>query len=135
MTLEIWLLLLASFIGTSLLLFFKGKSIIESIVTVFATSIGITILVVFALSYGVFTWGLVFWKFWYWFFLPVFPDFPELTFLQAIGLMFVVDLFKNQSQISIKKEYTDEKTAAIMPLIVPLLTLGLGWLFKHLFLT
>lgn len=134
MTLEIWLLLLACFIGFTVLLIFKGKTMIESLVTIFATSIGVTALVIFALSYGVFTWGLVFWKFWYWFFLPVFPAFPAITFLQGVGLMFVVDLFKNQTQVAIKDEYKDKKAGAIMPLIVPWLTLGLGWLFKVFFL-
>ncbi len=107
---------------------------IEALVTIFGATVGIIILVILASCYGAFSWGLIFWKFWYWFLLPVFPQVPEITFLQAVGLMFVVDLFKNQVHQQIKAEYKDDKSTGLLSLIYPWLTLGIGWLFKIVFL-
>lgn len=36
--------------------------------------------------YGTLAWGFVLYKFWYWFLIPSFPDIPEITFVQAMGL-------------------------------------------------
>jgi hypothetical protein len=130
---DIWIALILGIIGIVLFFIFRGK-IIEEVLTILGGSVAIAFLVAFVFAYGTFAWGLIFWKFWYWFFLPVFPSFPHITFLQAVGLMFVVDLFKNQTQVSIKKEYKDEKSTTIMGVFNPWIILFIGWLFKILFL-
>jgi len=76
--------------------------------------------------YTTFSWGLVMFKFWTWFVLPVFIGLPVITFYQAIGLMFFTILFKNHNP-SIKKELLDANGTSIT-LLLPWLTLFFGWL-------
>lgn len=83
--------------------------------------------------YDTLAWGLVLFKFWGWFMLPVFVTLPALTFIQALGLMFVIGLFKNHNTQFIKKKYKDE-TLSNTYLYMPWVTLGLGWLAYVLFL-
>lgn len=78
--------------------------------------------------YNTLTWGLVLHKFWFWFMLPVFPEMPVITFVQALGLMFVIGLFKNQTTTSVKKQYKNEGETAMMLLLMPWTTLFFGWL-------
>ncbi len=80
-----------------------------------------------ALLYSSVAWGLVMYKFWYWFLLPVFPALPQINFLQAVGLMFFLSLFKTVETQILKKEYKDETAGTIGSLIVPWLTLLMGW--------
>lgn len=59
-------------------------------------------IVSFAIIFAVLTlyvtlsWGTVLWCFWDWFLLPVFPTVGVLTYWKAVGLMFIINLFKNQ---------------------------------------
>jgi hypothetical protein len=80
--------------------------------------------------YDTLSWGLVLYKFWGWFVLPVFITLPALTFVQALGLMFVVGLFKsNFSGENIKDEYKKNKNGSlIISLCMPWVTLIFGWL-------
>lgn len=80
--------------------------------------------------YDTLAWGLVLYKFWGWFVLPVFATLPTLTFVQALGLMFVVGLFKNTYVgNNIKDEYVKDKHSATwMLLLAPWVTLFFGWL-------
>jgi hypothetical protein len=81
-----------------------------------------------ALIYTTFSWGLVVWKFWYWFLLPVFPAAPQITFIQAVGLMFLIGLTHQMDTQVLKKEYKDEFSAGIGAIIAPWLTLVIGWI-------
>jgi hypothetical protein len=81
------------------------------------------------LLYGALSWGLVCWKFWYWFLLPVFPQLPQITFLQAIALMMFMGLLRGHPAQIIKEEYTNQKLFNIIAYIGPWLTLFVGWLF------
>lgn len=89
------------------------------------------------LLYSTFTWGLVCFKFWAWFVVPIFisgfPTLPELTFIEACSLMFFIGLFRNQSSTSIKKEYRDEGTSWGQLILTPWVVLLIGWGFKSLF--
>jgi len=80
--------------------------------------------------YDALSWGLVMYKFWGWFVLPVFTTLPVLTFVQALGLMFVIGLFKNHiTGDNIKDEYKRNKwESALILLIFPWITLIFGWL-------
>ena len=84
--------------------------------------------------YEAISWGLVTWKFWYWFLLPVFPTLPAITFLQAVGLMFFISLFKAQPTQAIKKEYIDQTNTTVTQVIAPWVTLFVGWLVKIIIL-
>jgi hypothetical protein len=84
--------------------------------------------VALALLYGAVSWGLVMYKFWYWFLLPVFPSLPQITFLHAVGLMFFIGLFKGVETQVLKKEYKDETSATLAALLAPWLTLIVGWI-------
>ena len=80
--------------------------------------------------YDTLAWGLVLYKFWGWFVLPIFVTLPALTFVQALGLMFVVGLFKNTYVGNqIKDEYVKNKHSATWTLLLaPWVTLFFGWL-------
>jgi len=83
--------------------------------------------------YEIFTWAFILFKFWFWFCLPVFVGLPEITFVQAVGLMFVINLFKNHNAQKIKKEYVDKKNKD-MYVYMPWATLFLGWLMHLIFM-
>lgn len=89
--------------------------------------------------YNCLSWGVVVWCFWDWFLLPVFPNLPELGYLKAVGLMFFIDLFKNQVFPAIptfKPEFikSDGKnTQSIATFISPWVVLIIGF-FMHLFI-
>lgn len=82
------------------------------------------------IAYDSFTWGLVTWKFWMWFVLPVFPTLPLITFLQAVGLSMFIGLFKNQISQQVKKEYVDQSSTLTLTLLIPWLVLICGWIIK-----
>ena len=85
-------------------------------------------ILVLAIAYGALFWGLVMYKFWYWFLLPVFPTLPQITFVHAMGLAMFMSLFHTiQSQV-IKKEYKDETASIVAPLLAPWVTLVFGWI-------
>jgi hypothetical protein len=93
--------------------------------------LGIILAIIFiagALVYSAFSWGLVVWKFWYWFLLPVFPAAPAITFVQAVGLMFLISLTHQAETQVLKKEYKEEWTAVFGAVIAPWLTLLIGWI-------
>jgi len=78
-------------------------------------------------------WGWVLFKFWGWFVLPVFVTLPALTFVQALGLMFVIGLFKNHKMVSIKAKYKDTSNWWVY-WAMPWFTLLFGWLAYALFI-
>jgi hypothetical protein len=80
----------------------------------------------FTVAYDAFSWGLVTWKFWAWFVLPVFPAFPVLTFIGAVGLSLFIGLFKNQTTQVLKSDFIDEGTTVGMVFLMPWLTLLCG---------
>jgi hypothetical protein len=96
--------------------------------------IGVIVLLGVAILYSSLTWGLLVWKFWYWFLLPVFPALPAITFLQAVGIMFFICLFKGVPAQVIKDEYVDKTNGTIASIIAPWLTLFIGWLVKIIIL-
>ncbi len=87
-------------------------------------------LIALALLYHAFAWGIVCWKFWYWFLLPVFPTLPEVTLIQCVGLMMFVGLFHDTPLQVIKEEYVDNTKKNWITFLTPLIALFLGWLIK-----
>jgi len=97
-------------------------------IEILVTIILIVVLLGIGVLYGAASWGLVMYKFWYWFLLPVFPSLPHVTFAHAVGLAVFVGLFHTvQSQV-IKKEYKDETQGMVLAIIAPWVTLVFGWL-------
>ena len=84
--------------------------------------------------YDTLSWGLVMYKFWGWFLLPIFPMLPVITFVQAIGLMFFAGLLKYHNVTAIKKEYKDYGMEITVALILLWVTLIFGWLAYVIFL-
>jgi len=74
------------------------------------------------LTYSSLMGGLVLYKFWVWFVLPVFTELPEISFGQAVGLMFVISLFKATSGSS----KDEDGSSLIMVLASPPLMLVIG---------
>jgi hypothetical protein len=87
--------------------------------------------------YNTLSWGLVLYKFWGWFILPVFVTLPALTFVQALGLMFVVGLFKsNFTGEGLADKYKKTKhQPMVMSILNPWITLLFGWLAYLIWLT
>lgn len=79
--------------------------------------------------------GLIIYKFWYWFVLPVFTTLPVITFYEALGFAFVISLFRSSyttpkqtiggKKIESEKDYSG--------LFLPWIVLLLGYLV-HLFI-
>lgn len=90
--------------------------------------IGFLGLFAIGLLYGALSWGLVCWKFWYWFLVPVFPQVPHITFLQAIAVMIFMGLFRGHPTQVIKQEYTSQELFNVIAILGPWLTLCVGWL-------
>jgi len=76
--------------------------------------------------YNTLLWGWVLYNFWNWFVLPVFTTLPEVTFIQALGLMFVIGLFKSGSLEKPKEENLNYSTAFLF--LSPWITFVFGWL-------
>ena len=83
------------------------------------------------LLYTMAIWGLVCWKFWYWFVLPIFPALPQIEYYQAIGLLCFMCLFRNQSMKTIKTDKINEYTYMILD---PWLILLSGYIVKYIIL-
>lgn len=87
---------------------------------------------VLIILYGFFSYGVLTYLMWYWFLIPVFPMVPAITLIQAIGLNFVIGLFKNHR---VYKEDSDEDEKAISRKItmglLPWITIGMAWIFKY----
>lgn len=90
-------------------------------------------LIVVLFLYDTLAWGLVLFKFWGWFVLPVFVALPALSFVEALGLMFVIGLFKSSNTQFIKKEYRMDFTSWLV-WVMPWATLVFGWLAYVLFI-
>ena len=95
---------------------------------ILAAAFFIILILAIALLYSTVSWGLVMWKFWYWFLLPVFPALPQINFVQAVGLICFLSLFKTVESQFIKKEYKDETASVWSPIVATWLTLFFGWL-------
>jgi len=100
---------------------------LEAIFTFIVSAVVIALVLGFAILYSAFSWGLVAYKFWYWFLLPVFPSMPHINYWQAMGLFLFIGLFNTHVPQVLKKEYTDTKVNAIAQYIAPWLTLLAGY--------
>lgn len=91
--------------------------------------LGIAFLLIAALLYGTLSWGWVLFKFWAWFVIPVFSGAPEIGYLQAVGLMFMINLFDRHGT-HIKDEYTDNSKLYTSMILGPWVTLILAWIVR-----
>ncbi len=81
-----------------------------------------------AVLYGAFSWGYVLYCFWDWFLLPVFPAVGEIAYSKAVGLMYFISLFNiSNSSENVKAEYKDGTANLVSGLLLPWITLLLGW--------
>jgi len=67
---------------------------------------------------------------WQWFVVPFF-HLPELTIAYAVGISMVISLFKDKSSVSQNNEKSLSAkiiSAFICTFILPLLSLGFGWI-------
>ena len=99
-----------------------------------AAVIGIILILGVLISYSAVSWGWVLFKYWGWFVLPVFPELPAINFVQAMGLMLVIGLFKNVSDGNIKDEYKDSSKTWGVIIFAPWLTLVFAWIVKSIWM-
>jgi hypothetical protein len=76
--------------------------------------------------------GILTYYLWRWFVIPIFPTVPLFTLVQAIGLNFFINLFKNHG--SFTKKDGEKKEFDFTPLILPWLALLIAWIFKTFFM-
>lgn len=86
------------------------------------------IIIIGFIAYSSIVGGYVVYKFWYWFVLPVFPELPEVTYAQAIGLMFFIGLFKYGGK---SNENDNEMQNVLLMIISPIITLLVGALVHN----
>lgn len=101
-----------------------------SILIILGAAVGIIAIFALAIAYSAFSWGLVLYKFWDWFVLPVFVTLPVLTLIQAVGLMFFISLFKTQPFQVMKNKYEKKNYATYLGLLAPWVSLFIGYLVK-----
>lgn len=78
------------------------------------------ILIGVLITYSTLMYGYIVFCFWDWFVLPVFPELPEINFIQAVGLYFFISLFKYTSTAKTKDGETLHNLAVgiLSPIIV-----------------
>ena len=91
--------------------------------------IAVAVIILLLTLYSSLCWGIVLYKFWYWFLIPVFPILPEISYTLSVGLIMFIALFHNHSS-NIKEEYKDTKQVYINMFLAPWLTLLMGWIVK-----
>jgi len=96
--------------------------------------LGVLVLVGILISYSAVSWGFVLFKYWSWFVLPVFPELPTINFIQAMGLMLVIGLFRSVSDGNIKDEYKDSNKTWGIAIFSPWLTLAFAWIIKSIWM-
>jgi hypothetical protein len=96
--------------------------------------IGALAVLFFLLFYGIFAWGFVCFKFYHWFILPIFPISHELDYIQCVGIMFFISLFKNHGKDTYKEDEKKKKEALWSAMIMPWMFVLLGWLFTVIFM-
>ena len=104
--------------------------IMATLITALIVVIVFLLFIGFVFVYDTLAWGLILYKFWGWFVLPVFVTAPALTFIQALGLMFVVGLFKSHfTGENLKDEYKKNTWgSSVTILLYPWVALFFGWL-------
>lgn len=92
-------------------------------------------LVMGVILYFSFSMGFVFYKYWYWFVLDVFPNLPEITFYQAVGLKLFTGILISIRYNALKEElYKDgavERTSQLF--LMPWISVLIGY-FIYLFI-
>lgn len=93
----------------------------------------IIVLITIGLLYSSLSWGFVLYKFWGWFLIDNFQHsfLTQITFIQAVGLMFIINLFKNHNDYH-KDENIDKNKMWANIVLNPWIALICGWIIKSL---
>lgn len=78
--------------------------------------------------YSALSWGLVFFKFYGWFVLPVYTSLPDVNYWQSVGLIFFVGLFCRYHGEGLKNEYKDFSALVMTGVLTPWWSLFLGYM-------
>lgn len=90
--------------------------------------IAILALIVVALFYSSFAWGYVVSKFYVWFILPIYPEAPQFTIMQFVGIMFFLGAILPKFYAKdVKKEYRENEHEWAVMVLAPWITLICGW--------
>jgi hypothetical protein len=93
-------------------------------------------LIALLIGYETFAYGLVVYKSYYWFALPVFTSLPHISYIEAVGLTFLLTLFKNKNNSDL---YFNDKKIESKPnwfglIMGPWISLLIAFLFKVIFM-
>lgn len=91
---------------------------------------------VFKYLHGIFVGGLLVFKYYFWFLLPVFGGLPQISYWQAIGLSAFLYLFQQvrAMDLGLQEDMNKKDVVKYGGFLIPWLVLGLGWL-THLMIT
>lgn len=84
----------------------------------------------FMVLYGIFTWSLIVYQYYYWFAMPLVPQLPHINLHEAIAIGFLLNLFKTHSSLCIKDDYRDKEVEYCIMFIAPWLLLIVGYIFR-----
>jgi hypothetical protein len=93
---------------------------------------GIVAITLVLLCYNAFSWGYVSYVLYGWFILPTFPEAPQLSILQFVGIALFLSALKPHLGPVIKSEYEDDGAKWSKIILAPWLLLLFAW-FIHLF--
>ena len=65
--------------------------------------------------------------------MPIFPMLPAITFVQAMGVMLVISLFRGSQAQIIRDDYVNTGLSNTLSIISPWFVFIIGWLVKIIF--
>lgn len=89
-----------------------------------------TLILSVVIVYSSLSWGFILSKFWEWFLIPIFPEIPHISLIQAIGITFFICLFRSGKSTFVKDELEDNTKEFISFVIGPWILFLFGWIFK-----
>lgn len=103
--------------------------------TIFLTLVFTILLIPFLVLYLSFSWGFVASIIYSWFITPVFPNSPDLNWMQFAGIMFFINCFVHSSTSAyIKDECKDSTNGFTTSVLSPWMLLLGAWIFKIVFI-
>ena len=96
---------------------------------VLITLLGMLALIVILVLYDGLAWGFVLYRLWYWFAVPVFPHLPQITYLQSVGLFFLISLFHSHRPAPEYEGLKQKREYSVF--LAPWIVLSISWIFHN----
>jgi hypothetical protein len=83
--------------------------------------------------YSSFSWGYVATVLSNWFIIPLFPEFPQFTWIEYSGIMFFIDCFIHLPKTQVKDEYIDKTSQWVKLILSPWIVLFGAWILHLIY--